>query len=134
LARSAQDGRAQCPSQIRKQLDTVVSPKSKLTKPIKKPKAAWVEPSFFHQKLRDPDSAMKEVDRQGRPLELCHKISGTAVVGSTGTRVTDRPLCADSVEKVENRGALKISRMSIFGLLRRYVALAPLRSSMIDFG
>jgi bifunctional non-homologous end joining protein LigD len=34
-------------SQIRKQLDTVVSPKSKLTKPIKKPKAVWVEPSFF---------------------------------------------------------------------------------------
>lgn len=33
-------------SQIRKQLDTVVSPKSKLTKPIKKPKATWVEPSF----------------------------------------------------------------------------------------
>jgi bifunctional non-homologous end joining protein LigD len=33
-------------SQIRKQLDTVVSPKSKLTKPIKKPKAVWVEPSF----------------------------------------------------------------------------------------
>jgi bifunctional non-homologous end joining protein LigD len=32
--------------QIRKQLDTVVSPKSKLTKPIKKPKATWVEPSF----------------------------------------------------------------------------------------
>jgi bifunctional non-homologous end joining protein LigD len=34
-------------SQIRKQLDTVVSPKSKLTKPVKKPKATWVEPSFF---------------------------------------------------------------------------------------
>ncbi|SDJ61497.1 bifunctional non-homologous end joining protein LigD [Bradyrhizobium lablabi] len=33
-------------SQIRKQLDTVVSPKSKLTKPIKKTKAVWVEPSF----------------------------------------------------------------------------------------
>ena len=33
-------------SQIRKQLDTVVSPKSKLTKPIKKPKATWVEPKF----------------------------------------------------------------------------------------
>jgi bifunctional non-homologous end joining protein LigD len=32
--------------QIRRQLDTVVSPKSKLTKPIKKPKAVWVEPSF----------------------------------------------------------------------------------------
>jgi bifunctional non-homologous end joining protein LigD len=33
-------------SQIRKQLNTVVSPKSKLTKPIRKPKATWVEPSF----------------------------------------------------------------------------------------
>jgi bifunctional non-homologous end joining protein LigD len=33
-------------SQIRKQLDTVVSPKSKLTRPVKKPKATWVEPSF----------------------------------------------------------------------------------------
>jgi bifunctional non-homologous end joining protein LigD len=33
-------------SQIRKQLDTVVSPKSKLTKPIRKPKATWVEPTF----------------------------------------------------------------------------------------
>lgn len=33
-------------SQIRKQLDSVVSPKSKLTKPVKKPKATWVEPSF----------------------------------------------------------------------------------------
>jgi bifunctional non-homologous end joining protein LigD len=34
-------------SQIRKQLDTVVSPKAKLTKPIRKPKATWVEPKFF---------------------------------------------------------------------------------------
>ncbi|MFG3598331.1 non-homologous end-joining DNA ligase [Bradyrhizobium sp. RDI18] len=33
-------------SQIRRQLDTVVSPKSKLTKPIRKPKATWVEPTF----------------------------------------------------------------------------------------
>jgi bifunctional non-homologous end joining protein LigD len=33
-------------SQIRRQLDTVVSPKSKLTKPIRKPKATWVEPRF----------------------------------------------------------------------------------------
>jgi bifunctional non-homologous end joining protein LigD len=33
--------------QIRKQLDIVVSPKSKLTKPVKKPKATWVEPMFF---------------------------------------------------------------------------------------
>jgi bifunctional non-homologous end joining protein LigD len=34
-------------SQIRKQLDTAISPKSKLTKPIKKPKATWVEPTFY---------------------------------------------------------------------------------------
>jgi bifunctional non-homologous end joining protein LigD len=34
-------------SQIRKQLDTVVSPKSKLTTAFKKPKATWVEPKFF---------------------------------------------------------------------------------------
>jgi bifunctional non-homologous end joining protein LigD len=33
-------------SQIRKQLNTVISPKSKLTKPIRKPKATWVEPCF----------------------------------------------------------------------------------------
>ena len=34
-------------NQIRKQLDTVVSPKSKLSKPLKKPQATWVEPSFM---------------------------------------------------------------------------------------
>src|SRR6202012_5391768 len=34
-------------SQIRKALDTVVSPKQKLTKAIKKPKATWVEPKYF---------------------------------------------------------------------------------------
>ena len=34
-------------SQIRKALDTVVSPKSKLSKPLKKPKATWVEPVFM---------------------------------------------------------------------------------------
>jgi bifunctional non-homologous end joining protein LigD len=34
-------------SQIRKQLDTVVSPKSKLTRSIRKPKATWVEPKFY---------------------------------------------------------------------------------------
>ena len=33
-------------SQIRKQLDTVVSPKSKLSKPLKKPKVTWVDPVF----------------------------------------------------------------------------------------
>jgi bifunctional non-homologous end joining protein LigD len=33
-------------TQIRKQLDTVVSPKSKLTKAVRKPKATWVDPVF----------------------------------------------------------------------------------------
>ncbi len=33
-------------SQIRKQLDLVVTPKSKLAKPIRAPKATWVEPKF----------------------------------------------------------------------------------------
>ena len=33
-------------SQIRKQLDTVVSPKSRLSKSLKKPKATWVDPVF----------------------------------------------------------------------------------------
>jgi bifunctional non-homologous end joining protein LigD len=34
-------------SRIRKQLDTVVSPTSKLTKPIRAPKAIWVESKFL---------------------------------------------------------------------------------------
>jgi ATP-dependent DNA ligase len=34
-------------SEIRKKLDTVISPKSKLTKPLRKPKATWVEPTFY---------------------------------------------------------------------------------------
>jgi bifunctional non-homologous end joining protein LigD len=34
-------------SEIRKQLNTVVSPKSKLSKPVRKPKATWVEPTYF---------------------------------------------------------------------------------------
>ncbi|OSJ36827.1 MULTISPECIES: non-homologous end-joining DNA ligase [Bradyrhizobium] len=34
-------------SEIRKKLDTVVRPKAKLTKPIRKPKATWVEPTFY---------------------------------------------------------------------------------------
>lgn len=33
-------------SQIRKQLDSVVSPKSKLSKLVRKPKATWVDPVF----------------------------------------------------------------------------------------
>ena len=34
-------------AEIRKALDTVVSPKQKLTKPVQKPKATWVEPKFY---------------------------------------------------------------------------------------
>ncbi|OSI82614.1 ATP-dependent DNA ligase, partial [Bradyrhizobium canariense] len=34
-------------AEIRKALDTVLSPKQKLTKRIKKPKATWVEPKFY---------------------------------------------------------------------------------------
>jgi bifunctional non-homologous end joining protein LigD len=34
-------------SQIRKNLNTVVTPKSKLTKPVRKPKATWVEATFI---------------------------------------------------------------------------------------
>jgi bifunctional non-homologous end joining protein LigD len=34
-------------SQIRKQLDTVISPRSKLTRAVGKPKATWVEPMFY---------------------------------------------------------------------------------------
>jgi bifunctional non-homologous end joining protein LigD len=33
-------------SSIRKALDHVVSPKSKLSKPLRKPKATWVKPVF----------------------------------------------------------------------------------------
>ena len=32
---------------LRKKLNEVVSPKSKLTKPVRKPKATWVEPKFY---------------------------------------------------------------------------------------
>jgi bifunctional non-homologous end joining protein LigD len=46
-------------SQIRKQLDTVVSPKSKLTKPVKKPKATWAEPSFVADILMDARTGEK---------------------------------------------------------------------------
>jgi hypothetical protein len=34
---------------------------------------------FFHQKLRDPDPATKDVDRQRFLLDLCHRVSGTAL-------------------------------------------------------
>jgi len=61
--------------QIRKQLDTVVSPKSKLTKPIRKPKATWVEPTFFADvEYRDitsdgllRQSSFKQLSRNDKP-------------------------------------------------------------------
>jgi bifunctional non-homologous end joining protein LigD len=34
-------------SEIRKKLETVVTPKTKLSKALKKPKATWVEPRFY---------------------------------------------------------------------------------------
>jgi NAD(P)-dependent dehydrogenase (short-subunit alcohol dehydrogenase family) len=34
---------------------------------------------FFHQKLRHPDPATKDVDRQGLLLDLCHKVSGNTL-------------------------------------------------------
>jgi bifunctional non-homologous end joining protein LigD len=46
-------------SKIRKQLDTVVSLKSKLTKPIKKPKATLVEPTFF------PEVEYRDITSEG---------------------------------------------------------------------
>ena len=34
---------------------------------------------FFHQKLRDPGPSTKDVERQSQLLDLCHKVSGTAL-------------------------------------------------------
>ncbi|MGY4435001.1 NAD(P)-dependent dehydrogenase (short-subunit alcohol dehydrogenase family) [Bradyrhizobium sp. F1.13.1] len=34
---------------------------------------------FFHHKLRHPDPAAKDVERQGLLLALCHRVSGTAL-------------------------------------------------------
>ena len=50
-------------SQIRKQLDTVISPKSKLTKAIRKPKAVWVEPKFTAE-IEYRDITSEELLRQ----------------------------------------------------------------------
>jgi NAD(P)-dependent dehydrogenase (short-subunit alcohol dehydrogenase family) len=37
---------------------------------------------FFHQKLRDRDPATKDIERQNLLLDLCQKLSGTALVPS----------------------------------------------------
>lgn len=34
-------------SEIRKKLNPIIIPKAKLTKPIRKPKASWVEPRYY---------------------------------------------------------------------------------------
>ena len=44
-------------------LDTVISPKSKLTKAFKKPKATWVEPKFFAD-VEDRDITSEGLLRQ----------------------------------------------------------------------
>jgi bifunctional non-homologous end joining protein LigD len=51
-------------SQIRKQLDTVVSPKSKLTKQLKKPKATWGEPANVLRQCRIRDITSEGLLRQ----------------------------------------------------------------------
>jgi NAD(P)-dependent dehydrogenase (short-subunit alcohol dehydrogenase family) len=43
------------------------------------PAAAVSGRYFFHQKLRDPDSATKDVERRDLLLDLCRKVSGTAL-------------------------------------------------------
>jgi hypothetical protein len=43
------------------------------------PAAAVSGRYFFHQKLRDPDPATKDVDWQELLLDLCRKVSGTAL-------------------------------------------------------
>jgi NAD(P)-dependent dehydrogenase (short-subunit alcohol dehydrogenase family) len=35
---------------------------------------------FFHQKLRDPDPATKDIERQDLLLDLCRRVSGTALI------------------------------------------------------
>jgi NAD(P)-dependent dehydrogenase (short-subunit alcohol dehydrogenase family) len=43
------------------------------------PAAAVSGRYFFHQKLRDPDPATKDVERQDLLLDLCRKVSGIAL-------------------------------------------------------
>jgi NAD(P)-dependent dehydrogenase (short-subunit alcohol dehydrogenase family) len=40
---------------------------------------------FFHQKQRDPDLATTDIERQDVPLDLCRKVSGTALNASRKT-------------------------------------------------
>jgi NAD(P)-dependent dehydrogenase (short-subunit alcohol dehydrogenase family) len=43
------------------------------------PGAAVSGKYFFHQKLRDPDPATKDVERQDLLLDLCRNVSGVAL-------------------------------------------------------
>jgi bifunctional non-homologous end joining protein LigD len=45
----------------------VISPKSKLTKPIKKPKATWVEPTFLI------DVEYRDITSEGLPRQSSFK-------------------------------------------------------------
>jgi len=60
-------------SQIRKQLDTVVSPKSKLSKPLKRPRATWVEP-FFMAEVEYRDITTEGLLRQSSFKGLTRKL------------------------------------------------------------
>ena len=59
-------------SQIRKQLDTVVSPKSKFTKQVKKPRATWVDPVFMAD-IEYRDITSEGLLRQSSFKGLCKK-------------------------------------------------------------
>jgi ATP dependent DNA ligase C terminal region len=59
-------------SKIRKHLDTVVSPKSKLTKQVKKPRATWVDPVFsadidpgYHVRRLTPAKLVQRTEQKG---------------------------------------------------------------------
>jgi bifunctional non-homologous end joining protein LigD len=70
-------------SQIRKQLDTVVSPKSKLTRPIRKPKATCrVEPKFY------ADVEYRDITSEG----LLRASSFKGLIKGTGARLTNAVL------------------------------------------
>lgn len=62
--------------QIRKQLDTVVSPKSKRTKPIREPKATWVEPTFF------ADIEYRDITSEGCYGQALSKASSKRIRGN----------------------------------------------------
>jgi bifunctional non-homologous end joining protein LigD len=89
-------------AQIRKQLETVVSPKAKLTKPIKKPKATWVEPKFYadveyREGTRLASRACGNIAPRRRgngPCNLCGRFPGLRIHGraSAGPYRCPRPM------------------------------------------